>query len=221
MADSVDNYWTLLSSLVWPGSILAVGIIFKDQLSRLIGASALWVKGITEVKVGSIELKGVLIDPGGDIFDKTGETSRVPATKLEKENRNKIYNSSRNILLVHKIRPSTKKGQLFDISIYLIRKMNKGHPAARFNEIDYVEYYLGSYFGAGEFGSKYIIKNPDNGFAMQTSAYGGTVCVATVHFHDGEVSTLNRYIDFEMGNTADIGNQLVFPDATPKKSNED
>ena len=39
--------------------------------------------------------------------------------------------------------------------------------------------------------------NGNDGFAVRLSAYGPTLCVARVRFHDGTEATLTRYLDFE------------------------
>ena len=101
-------------------------------------------------------------------------------------------------MLTHRIRPSKKEGQEFDISIFLIRKPSKIIQSAKFKDVEYVEYYLGKYFGGKPRGAKFIVKNPSNGFAMTTSAYGPPLCIAKIHFRDGNIAETYRFLDFEM-----------------------
>lgn len=47
------------------------------------------------------------------------------------------------------------------------------------------------------------MRTPDNGFAMTTSEYGSPLCVAKIHFHDGEVAENYRNLDFEIKESLD------------------
>ena len=58
-----------------------------------------------------------------------------------------------------------------------------------------VEYYFGKSWGQNIFASE----DRAHGFAISTSAYGPFMCTAEIHFSDGDVTTVARYIDFEMG----------------------
>jgi hypothetical protein len=62
----------------------------------------------------------------------------------------------------------------------------------RLNDIKEVEYYLGRYFGAhrGEFGTKYVVQNGSDGFAVKLTAYGPSLCEARINFHDGTETTV-------------------------------
>jgi hypothetical protein len=66
------------------------------------------------------------------------------------------------------------------------------------NAIDFVDYYFGHYFGDQPYGSRYRVRDSEGGFAVVTAAYGEFLCIAEVHFHDGHVAKLDRYIDFAM-----------------------
>jgi len=68
--------------------------------------------------------------------------------------------------------------------------------------VKFAEFFFGRYWGNEVF--KETAK--DGLVGVETSAYGPFLCTCRVHFQDGHISSLSRYIDFEMGR--------VFTDAT-------
>jgi hypothetical protein len=95
-------------------------------------------------------------------------------------------------MLVHRVVVSNKPDQLYDILIYLTP-----HPPsnATLVGVTKVEYYFGKSWGQSIFTSV----DRARGFAISTSAYGPFMCTAEIHFSDGDVAIVARYIDFEMG----------------------
>ena len=175
-------------------------------MTSLVDAFSNKFENASEIKVGSIELKGPIVDPSTNSFlnldtnipIEGNDYSKVKASVEEERARGQIYKDTRGLMLTHRIKPSKKKGQVFDISIFLIQKASKSNPPAKFQDVKFVEYYLGSMFGGGPNGSKFIVKETSNGFAMTTSAYGPPLCIAKIHFKDGEVAEASRFLDFEM-----------------------
>jgi poly(A) polymerase Pap1 len=91
---------------------------------------------------------------------------------------------------VHKVAPSSKEGQLYDILIYLIP-----HKDATLAPVTKVEYYFGKYWDDQLF----LVTDRAHNFPIATSAYGPFVCTAELYFSDGTSCILSRYVDFEMG----------------------
>jgi hypothetical protein len=199
VSDNSDNIWTLLSSLAWPGMIGIGAFTFKKQISSVFDELVKKFKSAREVKIGNFELKGIYFEPKGHSTISGNEKAQIKATKEDKETRERIYESSRFLMLSHKIRPSTLKGQEYDLSVFLVRKTRHGASTAQFSDVQSVEYYLGDFFGEGKFGSKFIVKDSKDGFAMKTSAYGPPLCKATINFNDGKSAVVSRFLDFEMG----------------------
>ncbi len=203
---SPSNLWDVLSALAWPVVLAALLFFYRHKLTELVDAFTAKFQTASHIKLGTVELKGPLVDPSeeggvsaGDGLPFDGnEYSRVRATKKDMDARDAIYDSTRSLMLAHRIRPSKNPGQKYDISIFLVRKFSKNQTTARFNDVDHVEYYLGKWFGGKAYGSKYVVRTSDNGFAMTTSAYGSPLCVAKIHFHDGTMAETSRYLDFEM-----------------------
>lgn len=196
-----SNFWDVLSAMAWPAAIAALFVFYRPNLTRLIDAFTAKFERAADIKLGSIELKGARLDPSPnapEVAIDGNAYSREKASETDRSKRDKLYNSTRSLMLVHRIRPSAKQGQEFDISVFLVRKESEDNTTARFNDVDFVEYYLGRWFGGKPHGSKFVVRTPDNGFAMTTSAYGSPLCVAKIHFHDGEVAETYRYLDFEM-----------------------
>ena len=195
------NYWDVLTALAWPLAIAGLFVYYRSNLTQLIDAFTAKFEHAADIKIGNIELKGARLDPSSgapDVSIDGNDYSKITATPADRAARDDQYNRTRSLMLVHRIRPSEKKGQAFDISIFLVRKTSKDNKTARFNDVDYVEYYLGRWFGDKPNGSRYVVRTSENGFAMTTSAFGSPLCIAKIHFHDGEVVETYRYLDFEM-----------------------
>jgi hypothetical protein len=111
--------------------------------------------------------------------------------KSREEERNAIYEKNRGLFLVHVIEPSQKEGQLFDVFIYLLR-----HKSNDFRDVVDSEFFFGSYWG------NRVFKGTSLGsrIGVRTSAYGSFLCMCRVRLSDNTELTLERYIDFEMGN---------------------
>ncbi|MEV6300001.1 pYEATS domain-containing protein [Actinoplanes sp. NPDC051861] len=116
--------------------------------------------------------------------------------------RDRVYVDNRNLFLTHVWRPSEKPGQVADISIRLAEhQRHGGWPAAGRASTDQplsdglverVEYYLGS-----SFRRVFVRHEAANGFRLNISAYGPTLCIALVHFTDRpKPLQLQRYLDF-------------------------
>ena len=118
-----------------------------------------------------------------------------------------VYRDHKNVFLAHTIRPSLKRGQLYDIAIYLIphRSNDPKHRRTDLSDIIEAEFFLGAYFDNKVF----RIKNRGGTIGITTSAYGPFLCSCRVSFAEGERLILNRYIDFEMGNLLGSPNQEV------------
>lgn len=135
-------------------------------------------------------------------FDRRDGTGykQVPADDALYENRHQSYGTNRNLFLVHRVRPTGRTHSVtslptFDVSVYLISHKNFGH----MNNVRRVEYYFGHHFGLklGERGTKYVVENGTDGFAVLVNAYGPMLCEARIIFHDGMETTVSRYLDFE------------------------
>jgi hypothetical protein len=199
-----DNIWTFASALAWPIAIAGGAWIYKDMLSDISSSLVLKFKSATKVKIGALELEGEYFPPKGEprkIGNLAGNGRwEFPADKDDLSDREKMYSSSRYLMLCHKIAPSNSRGQKYDISVFLVRKSRRNtEPAAKFEDVESVTYYIGKFFGEGENGSKFVVSESANGFAMKTSAYGEPLCVAQIKFKDGGTSQQYRFLDFSMG----------------------
>ncbi len=190
-----DTVLASLISIIPTLSLLVVAvvllIVFRKEIRQTATGLAWRVKSGAHLKVASFELGPTYITP-----DKGQPLqSKLIEVKLDKgdvryEERAKYYVPNRDIFLVHTISPSRDPDELYDIRMYLVP-----HKSASLTPVQRVEYYFGKYWKDRVF----ISTNRSNGFLVSTSAYGPFVCTAEVHFSDGEVVMLSRYIDFEMG----------------------
>lgn len=120
-----------------------------------------------------------------------GAASGKPASTWSPADWNKHrygrYKSNRDLFLVHSLAPSTKKGQLFDIFIYLQR-----HKSHDLSDVLDAEFFLGPYWRNQVF----AVQNEGGPIGITTSAYGEFLCVCRVKLTDGTDVFLERYINF-------------------------
>jgi hypothetical protein len=81
------------------------------------------------------------------------------------------------------------------VSVYLISHKNFGH----LNDVREVQYYFGQHIGLkrGDYGTKFIVENGTDSFAVRVTAYGPMLCEARIIFHDESQTTVSRCLDFE------------------------
>ena len=195
-------YVPLGQTLLWVGLIVVGGALFRGQIGSLANAVRVRIQTGSAIKAGPIELGEDLRDlekipaasekpsssPGSEPADRTA--------KAWADSRDALYAATRGVFIAHLIEPSDEPGQEFDIFIYLVR-----HKSTDFSDIQYAEFFLGSYWQ-----NRVFREEPKDGLiGISTSAYGPMLCTARVHFRDGKVADLHRYIDFEMGRVFDGG----------------
>jgi hypothetical protein len=106
--------------------------------------------------------------------------------------RNSVYSSNRNLFIAHLLSPSSTKGQLFDIHIYLVR-----HVSNDFSDVAYADFFMGPHWNNEVFS----VTEKDGFIGISTAAFGTFLCICRVHFKDGRHSDLYAYIDFEAQRT--------------------
>ena len=197
-------YVPLAQTLLWVGLIVGGGTLFRKQIHSLVDAVRVRIQTGSSIKAGPIELgedlrnlekipaasakPSVLAESGAVAVDRTAEAWSKA--------RDALYASTRGVFLAHVIEPSSKQGQDFDIFIFLVR-----HKSTDFADVQFAEFFLGSYWE-----NRIFREEAKNGLiGISTSAYGPMLCTARVHFRDGKVVELHRYIDFEMGRVFERG----------------
>lgn len=195
---TMNDLIALISNLIWPATLLFVGWYLRADILGLLKSLRQQLASGASLKYREFEFLGIPIG-GADQKDGSGY-KREPAEDDLLENRNATYGRQRNHFVVHRVKPTGevhKKNGLptYDVLIYLIS--HKGFGAI--NDISRVEYYFGYYFGRSESknGTKYVVSNGNEGFAVKVNAYGPMLCEARIVFHDGSEAITNRYLDFE------------------------
>ena len=185
------NIWTVLPNLIWFMFALVALFVFKNDIRGLM-SNLIWkIKTGAKVEVGSFKLGESHVSTTEDIEKKGGTIIiRLDENDARYEERRKYYEPNRGVFLVHRLAPSKKPNQLYDILIYLIP-----HNDATLGCIQKVDYYFGHHWNNRIFTSIDRAK----GFAISTSAFGSFLCTAEIHFTDGKTEMIWRYIDFEMG----------------------
>jgi hypothetical protein len=110
------------------------------------------------------------------------------------------YERTRFLELVHIYKPSTRPGQKFDVSIYIMRHVTgtAHNQVTAFTEIDKAEFFFGPSWGDRVF----TARNDGGIIGFNTSAWGSFLATCRVEFNDGSPPVLlHRYIDFEMAHS--------------------
>lgn len=185
--------WTAVPSIVWVFLIAGVIWWLRFELKSLLSALISRVKSGGPFKVGFVEIgpsSGMVAKPGDFSSEDTRVGVYVDKDGTRVAERDALYQSARDVMLVHRLQRSSQDRQLYDILIYVIP-----HKGASLAGVSKVEYFFGHYWGNKIFPSN----DRSRGFPIVTSAYGPFLCTARVHFNDGSIVTLSRYLDFEMG----------------------
>jgi hypothetical protein len=196
--ESVAKLISAFSGLAWPALLIFVGYYFRNQIRDIFNLIRQQMVAGGSLKWKEFEFKGADL---ASFDSKEGRTFlRKPADEPIFDKRHESYAKNKNLFLVHRSRPTGRLHQVtqlptFDISVYLVPHKNFG----RLNDVREVEYYFGQHFGLveGKFGTKYVVANGSEGFAVRINAYGPTLCEARIVFHDGSEATVSRYLDFE------------------------
>ncbi|RXH16588.1 hypothetical protein EAS56_06245 [Bradyrhizobium guangzhouense] len=195
---SFNNLLTALSGFAWPALLLVVLVYFRNELRSIALQFQRQLASGAALKWKDFEFRAIQID----VLDarQGSEYAQVPADKFLFEKRHKSYKENKNPFLVHRTSPSGQfhpfnKLPTYDITVYLLSHKNFGH----LNDVKEVQYYFGHHFGLqqGEYGTKFVVKNGTDNFAVKTNAYGPMLCEARVVFHDGSETSVSRYLDFE------------------------
>jgi hypothetical protein len=193
-----NNLLTALSGFAWPALVFAVGLYFRGEIKSLFLQFQRQLASGAALKWKDFEFRAIQIDPL-DLRDGS-QYVQEPADKNFFDRRHKSYEENKNLFLVHRVRPSGQFHQFnrlptYDITVYLLSHKNFGH----LNDVKEVQYYFGQHFGLkqSEYGTKFIVRNGIDNFAVRTNAYGPMLCEARIVFHDGTNTNVSRYLDFE------------------------
>jgi hypothetical protein len=117
--------------------------------------------------------------------------SELDALRIEE------YEKNRGLFLSHRWRPSEQQGHVADIIRLEEHRDTSTRPSLLAEGVvESVRYELGRKF----FKDPPTKRNPEDGFALEVSAYRPMLCMAEVAFNDGHPPIrLSRYIDFPTG----------------------
>ncbi|HXQ08644.1 MAG TPA: pYEATS domain-containing protein, partial [Bradyrhizobium sp.] len=162
---------------------------------ELVAAFVAQIRSGASLKVGAFELKGISREAIEKDLAGSHLAHAEPASAKDVDDRQNEYVRLRGLMLVHRIRPVLDEPGHFDISVYLLP-----HKGGALNQVKKVEYYFGPHWGGSQNGSRFVVEDPRDGFAMKIQAYGPALCMADILFHDKEqvISRQFRYLDFEM-----------------------
>ena len=186
-------YVPWFQTVTWGGLNLIAGVVFRGKLHDLLTDIGIRIRKGSSLKLGPIEI-------GEDLrsLPEIAPASIAPAAAAEvhsteaswSEERDNIYEGNRRVFLAHVLEPTDAPGQRYKVFIFLVR-----HRGEALRDVAFAEFFLGS-----SWGNRIFREYPRDGkIGLATAAYGTFLCVCHVHFRDGRVAKLHRYIDFEMG----------------------
>jgi hypothetical protein len=185
------KFWDIVPTVLWSGVFLIVLLIFRKEFKGLFQNMVWRIRTGSSVKFAAFEIGQSNYISRNDLNKSSGGIQIHPDKKdVRFKHREQYYKPNRNIQLVHKIAPSIHPDQLYDILVYVVP-----HFDGTLISVQRVEYYFGRSWDSSIFTSIDRARN----FAVATSAYGPFICTAEIYFTDGEVATIGRFIDFEMG----------------------
>jgi hypothetical protein len=142
--------------------------------------------------------KGHPISPEADRFNEKERSAELTTPASWTAARTSEYDRTNRLFLVHVYEPSTRPGQKYDITIFLIRHIpgrEKSNQRDGFSEVEKLELYFGPSWNDGIF----TASNNGGLIGVRTSAWGSFLAVGRVTFKTGRAPLiLHRYIDFEM-----------------------
>jgi hypothetical protein len=194
--------WAALPSILWIGVAIVAIVMLRRTLARLANVLLWRLRTGSALKIASLEL-GQLIRVDQEI--QSGAAQAYTAVRPDSDNlrfkqRESYYLPNRNLQLVHRVAPSRDADYAYDVMIYLIPHRGTDATLACVSHVDY-------YAGRGWKNSIFTITNRARGFSIALSTHGPFVCTAEIHFTDGEVATVGRYIDGEMAGTMPVSNE--------------
>lgn len=108
------------------------------------------------------------------------------------------YERTHGFMLAHVYKPSSERGQIFDVSIFVVqhKKGTTTPPARKFDEIQKAEFFFGESWGNQVF----EVRGEDGFFGARVHAWGTFLAMCRVTFKDADKKPviLFRYVDFSM-----------------------
>lgn len=200
----------LLSLFLW---LQSFGSKLVDLPVQWIGVSlipillALIVGGyVSKLKLPGVEYEGPRVPPNVEYVQPTpggpaavAEKNLVPSEAAPwTVERAREYQRTNNLFLVHVYKPSTRPGQLYDITIFLMRHVRGPQPnqVEGFDDVEKAEFFFGESWGNQVFAAH----NDGSFVGVSTSAWGTFLATCRVTFKGPTKPPviLHRYIDFEM-----------------------
>jgi hypothetical protein len=189
----MEAWIPLFQNLVWPLVIAGLVVMFRRPLRGVLEG----IRGRVEAG-GEVEFAGPaglkarlaelpLVEPG----NQAGQQEEPAWTNQ----RAALHEASRNVFLAHVLSPSNVAGQKFEINTFLVghRRAKRGYPED-LSDVVRAEFYLGGGWGRRVFD---IARVPGRDIGLRTHAYGPVLCLCRLHFDDGHITVVNRYLDFE------------------------
>lgn len=193
----MTNFWSILPSLLWIAFAVVALILLRRTLTQIADVLLWRLRTGSALKVASLELGQAIV---ADQEFASGDTVLYSAVRTDRgghrfKQRESFYLANRNLQLVHRVAPSRNPSYAYDVLIYLVPHTSGGGTLVSVKDVEY-------YFGKGWKNTIFTITDRSRGFQIALSTRGPFFCTAELHFTDGEVVTIGRYIDGEMAGIA-------------------
>jgi hypothetical protein len=190
----------LFQTLVWAALIVSVLVFLRGPLKAIVKAISERVAGGGGFEASVAGAFGIKIYELQELkhVDPTRAVDGTPPVEAAwTKSRDEQKRSSRELYLVHVISPSRRGSGWFDIFVFIVGPRRARHSFPEdMADVLKAEFFLGRHWGNKIF----IVQNSGDGkrIGLATSAYGPTLCICRIHFRDGQMAVLSRYLDFEM-----------------------
>jgi hypothetical protein len=189
-----------LAPFIWPTIFVVCVYLLRHRLQEIVSVVLRRIESATDIEFGSLKFKGATVTLGGAVLkNESGGLKLKPALESLTGGRNCILRAKTSCLFIRSSPlspPDLQKYRIFGVSVFLQSHRQVG----RINDVRQVTYFLGRHWGKDghTHGSKYVIENGSEQFAMTAEMYGSCLCVAEIEFHDGTTIEVDRYLDVEM-----------------------
>jgi len=185
--------WQVLPSILWFALAVIALVLLRKALMQPLEILLWRVRMGSAIKMASLEIGQAIIADQDFVSGANVLYSDVQPDQGDRRfrQRESYYLPNRNLQLVHRVAPSKNPNYAYDVLIYLVPHVGTD---ASLVSVKQVEYYC----GRGWQNSIFTITDRGHSFQIALSTRGPFVCTAEIHFTDGEVVTIGRYIDAEM-----------------------
>jgi hypothetical protein len=119
-----------IAALLWPVLVIGLFFYFRRELRSIFLAVAEKIRLATDVKLLSLEIRGVAFEQFRDVARRDSHYSYRAASEEEYTQRDHLYQESHSLFVVHTIKPNLDPDyiggrRVFNLSVFLLAHGDK------------------------------------------------------------------------------------------------